>query len=225
MAAVGVLLVYPFLGFAIAICGAGMVSPRCVAPVCCGFGLAVGVLGQRVFGRSRRGAMVFVVLLVAWVTVREGICARILWEQRQAFLALRDEVENAPADQILIADSSFVLPFYFYAEQQTTREKVVFPIDFAAIHRYEQDDSGEQNLWAAGEDVFPFLVTDLNNALLDSDDAIVARPDGWLVRSLQARGIGLKSYGQDRNWGRVGGVFTPMAHAETRIMLESQAGQ
>ena len=62
-----------------------MISPRCVAPVCCGVGLAAGVLAQRVFGRSLRAGMAVVVLMVVWVGVREGACAGVLFAQRREF--------------------------------------------------------------------------------------------------------------------------------------------
>ncbi len=77
-AALGVLLIYPFLGFVLAVGGAGMVSPRCVAPVCCGFGLAAGFLAQRLFRESKKTGMVLVVGLVVWVSAREAACAGVI---------------------------------------------------------------------------------------------------------------------------------------------------
>jgi hypothetical protein len=220
MAAVGVLLGYPVIGFAIAVCGAGMVSPRCVAPVCCGFGLAAGLLASRVFGGSRRAGMAVVVLLVVWVGVREGVCAGVLLEQRRAFFALRDEVLRVPGDQILVGDSSFVLPLYYYCDDQN-RRRIAFPIDFGAIHRFERDDSGEQNLWAGRDGVFPFRIGRMRDVLFEDPRGlvVVGRPDGWLARWMELQGVALRQYGEDEDWGRVGGVFTPMAHAETRIMV------
>jgi 4-amino-4-deoxy-L-arabinose transferase-like glycosyltransferase len=145
MAAVGVLLVYPVIGFAVAVGGAGMISPRCVVPVCCGFGLSGGVLAQSVFGRSARVGMAIVLLMVVWVGVRQGICANLLLEQRQAFFALRNDVKQTQVGQILVADSSFALPLHYYSDRDVRRLSW-FPIDFEAIHQYERDDSGEQNL-------------------------------------------------------------------------------
>ena len=226
-AAVGVLLVYPLLGLAIALAGAGMISPRCVAPVCCGFGLAAGVLGQRVFGASRRGGIAMVLVLLAWVTVREGVCAGILLQQRRAFFALEHKIEASGATRILVADSSFRLPLHFYLNRQVAR-LITFPIDFPAIHRFERDDSGEQNLWAGRDGIFPMRIQSFDEVDLseykrpDSPQfLVITRPDGWLARSVEARGFVLKSNGDDSDWHRLGGVFTPMAHDETRL-LQSQ---
>lgn len=223
-AALGVVLIYPFLGFAIAVCGARMISPRCVAPVCCGFGLAAGLLGQRAFGASRRAGLAFVLALVVWVSTREWVCANILLEQKQAFLRLAEATSHAGNGVILAGDSLFVLPFYYYSDGET-RRRILFPVDFDAIHQFEADDSGEQNLWAGREIVFPFQIAALRKgAALRQGDVLVARPDGWLARSLEYRGDGPYRTGEQvvygsADWYRVGGVFTPMAHEGTRILM------
>jgi hypothetical protein len=223
-AAVVVLFIYPFLGFAIAVGGAGMVAPRCVAPVCCGFGLAAGVLSQRVFGKSQRAGLAIVLLMATWVVAREGFCATQLSEQRHAFMRLRDQVRGDPAPgDILVGDSSFVLPLYFYSDE-ATRSRIVFPIDFDAIHRLEKDDSGEQNLWAGKDGVFPFRVVRFSGSPLGAPRILViGRPGGWLVDAVRTSGTCLLEEGSantdwNLDWDRVGGVFTPMAHPETRLM-------
>jgi len=225
LAALGVLLIYPFLGFVIAVCGAGMISPRCVAPVCCGIGLAAGVLGQRVFGESKRAGAALVLGLVIWVSAREWVCANLLIEQRQAFSRLRTVTAEAGNGLILVGDSSFVLPLYFYSPDDV-RRRVFFPIDFDAIHRYESDDSGEENLWAGRNGVFPFRISGLNRgAPLRMGDVMVARPNGWLANALRSGGSNPQMTGEQEvygsaDWYRVGGVFTPMAHEETRILIQ-----
>jgi Dolichyl-phosphate-mannose-protein mannosyltransferase len=218
VAALWTLILYPFLGFLIAIAGAGMISPRCVAPVCCGFGLAFGVLAQKLFGGNRRAATIIVISLVIWVSVREGVCANILWEQRNAFFALQREVESVPECRILVGDSSFVLPLAYYSDPDT-QSRIAFPIDFAAIHQFEPDDSGEQNLWAGRYGVFPISIGTLEDVeMFDCSAFVVARPNGWLAHIAASRGVILSVYGGDQNWGRAGGVFTPMAHPDTRIL-------
>jgi len=233
VAALGVLLIYPFLGFAIAVGGAGMISPRCVAPVCCGFGLAAGVLGQNVFRHSARAGMAMVLLLAVWVGVREGVCAAVLLEQRRAFLALRDDVARTQVGQILVGDSSFVLPLVFYSDR-AVRRLLWFPVDFEAIHRYEKDDSGEQNLWAGRDGVFwlrigamsevPFFPAIRSDWFPQCPDnlTVIARPDGWLAEAVKQRGFSLRTIGDTADWDRVGGVFTAMSHPETRILLARQ---
>lgn len=219
LAAIGVLLVYPFLGFAIAVAGAGMISPRCVAPVCCGIGLAAGLLASKVCRGSAKAGIAMVLGLVVWVGVREGVCAEVLLEQRRAFFALRDAVAESPGDEYVVGDSAFVLPLYFYSDD-LIRLRIIFPIDFAAIHKFERDDSGEQNLWAGRGQVFPFRIGDFNDDRLYYCDAmpiVIARPDGWLAKSWPAKRMRL--FGDTSDWGRVGGIFTPMAHEETRILI------
>ena len=216
--AVAVLLAYPVLGYCVALAGSAMISPRCVAPVCCGFGLAAGVLCQRVFGRSTEAGLAVVLFLVAWVTVREAVCTRLLLTQRRAFLALRDDVQRNADGRVVIADSAFVLPLFFYSGEKE-RARIVFPIDFEAIHQYEAEDSGEENLWAGRNGVFPFAVVPFRSLLpLRADDLVLARPDGWLARDIQAagfKGVPVPSRAQSM-WDRLGGVSTPMGHSESR---------
>jgi hypothetical protein len=167
--------------------------------------------------------MVVVMVMVTWVTVREWVCANILLQQRQAFLALRRESTDAGPGLILVGDSSFVLPLYFYSDEED-RRRIFFPIDFNAIHRFEPDDSGEQNLWAGRDGVFPFKVATLRaGATLRPGDVLIGRPDGWLARTVAPQGVALRAAGEDLDWGRIGGVFTPMGHEATRILIVARA--
>ncbi len=227
MAAVGVLLVYPFFGYAIAAGIAGMISPRCVVPVCCGIGLTAGVLGQQVFGASRRAGTAFVLGLVVWVGVRELVCEHILREQRDAFFRLRDRaagyrVKGEPG-QILVGDSLFALPFYFYSGVET-RQRIEFPVDFDAIHRMEKDDSGEQNIWAGRNGVLPMRILAFADVDLNTPVSLaIARSDGWLATEMRRRGVPLIAATEQEgspgsDWRRLGGVFTPMAHPGTEML-------
>ena len=159
--ALGVLLVYPVLGFLIAVGGTGMISPRCVVPVCCGVGLVAGVFAQRVFRGSTRAGWAVVLAMVLWVTVRESICGGLIWQQRREFQPLVAGMANL-GGQVLVGDSLLVLPLYFYSGA-AARSRIVFPVDFDAIHHFEADDSGEQNLWAGRKGVFPFPVVGLDD--------------------------------------------------------------
>ncbi len=216
--AVAVLLLYPVLGYLLAAAGSAMISPRCVVPVCCGFGLAAGLLCQRLFGRAPQAGLVVVVFLFTWVTVREAVCARLLLNQRRAFLVLRDEVQRDARGRILIADSAFALPLFFYSRKET-QARMVFPIDFTTIHRYEADDSGEENLWAGRNGVFPFPIVPFSSlSPLQPEDLALARPNGWLAHEIESAGLTVIPVPSpaDAMWGRLGGMFTPMGHAETR---------
>lgn len=223
-AAVWVLLLYPFLGFAIAAGGAGMISTRCVVPVCCGFGLAGGVLAQRIWGGNKRAAAVLVAVMLVWVGVREGVCAGLLRAQQRNFFALRDEVAAAGGEgEVLVGDSSFALPLYFYSGAGV-QGRMRFPVDFEAIHRLEPDDSGEENLWAGRRGVFPFPVVEFETVRTDVGEVVICRPGGWLAESIAARGVAMRMEDDGRFWGDTGGVFTPMAHPETRRMRVVPAG-
>ncbi len=216
--AVGTLLVYPLLGYGLAKASSAMISPRCVVPVCCGVGLAAGVVAQRVFGRVTGAGPIVILFLLVWITAREAVCTRLLLNQRHAFLVLRDDIRHQVNGRILVADSSFALPLSFYSDI-AVRQRVLFPVDFPAIHQYEADDSGEENLWAGRQGVFPFPVLPLSAMrALQPEDLVIARPDGWLAHDLTAAGCKLTrvSSPADRMWGMLGGVFTPMGHRETR---------
>ncbi len=222
LAAMVTLLLYPLLGYAIAVGGAGMISPRCVAPVCCGVGLLAGVASSQVFAQNRRGIRIALAVLVLWVAGRESFCASLLLRQRHAFFALRDRTAELDRERpILVADSSLVLPLYFYSSPQVA-SRILFPIDFEAIHRLQADDSGEQNLWAGRYGVFPFPIVAFRPSFAHGEALVVARPDGWLANSLGQAGGVLRPTAAMPAWDRVGGVFSPMAHPETRFLFLNQ---
>ena len=123
-----------------------------------------------------------------------------------------------PATQpIVVADSLFVLPLAHYSSEDV-RARIVFPIDFDAIHAYERDDSGEQNLWAGrAGGLFPMRI--VPNAPSTSPTlTVIARPNGWLVHTLAGEGYHLDESSPDPAWQNLGGVFTPMAHEDTRLL-------
>jgi hypothetical protein len=217
--ALAVLLLYPLLGFAVAVTGHGMISPRCVLPVCCGFGMAAALLGWRVFGPSPRAGAVLLCIALLWVGVRESACGLVLARQRRAFLGIRDQVaQRSPSGPVVIADSLVVLPLAFYSAEDV-RRRIVFPIDFEAIHRYEADDSGEQNLWAGRFGVFPIRIVAYDaSGFGNGEFTVVARPGGWLGRRLGADGFRLQQLEPDAAWQQLGGVFTPMDHEDTRLL-------
>jgi hypothetical protein len=220
--ALGVLILYPVLGFCIAAGGAGMVSPRCVAPVCCGFGIVAGLFARRIFGAKAWTGVLLLSAALVWVVARESVCAVLIAQQRSAFLTLRDEVGRESGNRpIVVADSLFVLPLAHYSPKEM-RARIIFPIDFDAIHRTEQDDSGEQNLWAGRNGVFPIRIVAYDPSLFAAADVtVVSRYRGWLPERLVHDGLALSeeaiTWPQTYTWQQLGGVFTPMAHEETRI--------
>jgi hypothetical protein len=214
-----VLILYPILGYLVAVVGGGMISPRCVVPVCCGFGIALALLACHLFGSSPRAGLIILTIALVWVVARESACAFVLAQQRTAFFALRDQIGRQPSTQpIVIADSLFVLPLAHYSSDGV-RARIVFPIDFDAIHRFEPDDSGEQNLWAGRNGIFPVHIVAYDPSLFTAGDlTLVARPNGWLAHSLTADGLSLSEPADNPAWQQLGGVFTPLAHEDTRLL-------
>ena len=219
-AALAVLILYPILGFSVALGGGGMISPRCVVPVCCGFGIAAALLARRVFAASPRAGVLLLTGLLVWVVARESACAFVLARQRTAFLTLRDQVALQPSTQpIVVADSLFVLPLAHYSSDEV-RARIIFPIDFDDIHAREPDDSGEQNLWAGRNGLFPIRVVAYDRSLFAGRDLIlIARPTGWLSQRLVSDGFRLSQPAPNLDWQRLGGVFTPLAHEDTRLQM------
>jgi hypothetical protein len=219
-AALATLITYPTLGYAIAIIGHGMISPRCVIPVCAGFAIAAALLAARAFGNSGRAMLILLATAAIWVTAREAACFLVLAHQRTAFFALTDDIRRdaqttGPNAPILISDSSLSLPLAHYAPDLQPR--LIFPIDFAAIHASEPDDSGEQNLWAGRSGIFPIRVVPYRRSTLPAAFTVIGRPNGWLSIRLTAGGYGISS-ADLTPWPSLGGVFTALAHDETRVL-------
>lgn len=200
-----------------------MVSPRCVAPLCCGFGIATALFARRIFGGRARAGIILLSIGLFWVVARESVCAVLLARQSNAFLVLRDEVDNAPEERpIVVTDSLFVLPLAHYSPDKV-RARIIFPIDFDAIHRTETDDSGEQNLWAGRDGVFPIRIVPYDRSIFSVPSlTVVSRYRGWGPEDLARDGFTLSgeelTFSQSYIWQQLGGVFTPMAHDETRIL-------
>ena len=221
---VGILILYPVLGYVVALTGHAMISPRCVIPVCCGFALAGALLACHVFAPSPRAGLTLLVVAVLWVGAREAACAWILAKQRTAFLALRDRVAAEPANRpILLADTLVNLPLAHYSSP-AIRDRMLVPIDFPSIHRYESDDSGEQNLWAGNtiSGLYPIRITPYDPSLFASATlTVLARPEGWLALRLAGDGYRLTPAASQPAWDSLGGIFTPLGHPETRLLTAS----
>jgi hypothetical protein len=120
---------------------------------------------------------------------------------------------------VVVGDSLAVTPLYWYGSAEL-RQQIVFPVDFDAIHRSEAEDSGEENLWSGRDGVFPVDIDTPSELLRDDEEQIVIAPlDGWLARVMRARGDEFRESPEPVRWDRLGGVFTPLAHQETRIWL------
>jgi len=217
--ALWIALGYPVLGYLIAYFGAGMISARCVIPVCAAFAFAGAILLARLAGR--RATILVLCGLIFWVGAREAACAYLIRQQRHAFFRLRDHIERsaAPGETVVVSDSLTLMPLYWYSSAGTRRQ-IVFPIDFDLIHRYAAEDSGEQNLWGGRHGVFPAAI-DKPAALIapDAESVLIADPDGWLAKTLQSEGFVLQPDPAPIAWDQLGGVFTGLAHEETRVFF------
>jgi hypothetical protein len=217
--AVYVLISYPLLAFLVGLATSGMVSPRCAAPVC--FGIVIAGVALLARHASPKAAAFVVAFLVIWVLARQAACGYVLLQQRHAFLHLRRDVEGiaAPGEPILVGDSLVALALHFYSSP-LVRDQIAFPVDFDAIHRTEHDDSGEQNLWGGRNGVFPIHIASPATLLPPHEECIlVGPPAGWLANDLRARGYDLREIPTAVPWNHLGGIFTPLAHEQTRLFL------
>ncbi|HEX3571002.1 MAG TPA: glycosyltransferase family 39 protein [Acidobacteriaceae bacterium] len=221
LTALAVLLLYPILGYALAVLGHGIISPRCIIPVCGGFAIAAALLAARTFGPSPRAALILLATALLWVVGREAACFIVLAHQRTAFFAVRDRIvrlaQADPTQPILISDSLLVLPLAHYAPDLQPR--LIFPIDFAAIHASEPDDSGEQNLWAGRNGIFPVRIVPYRRDLLPQAFVLLSRPRGWLPTRLATDGYLISAPESPAPLPDLGGVFTPLCHSETRVLI------
>jgi hypothetical protein len=211
LVAVFMLLIYPMLGYALAVARAGMISPRFVLPVCWGFAIATVVTCYRVFARNAIAAGFVLLLFFGWALARDGFCAYDYVSQRNAFNRVLNAVP--PADTIVVADSLLVQPLYHYATPQVA-SRIVFPLDFKLIQRYKREDSLEQNYWA-GRGIFPVPIVSFSQ-LRESyrSYVIVAANRNWLLQKFEVDGTPARPLDVNTYSKEIGG-FTPLSHGET----------
>jgi len=215
--AVGVffLMLYPFLGYALASMRGGMLSPRFVIPVCFGFAIAGTLVAFRLFGNLRYAGVVFLCFVLAWFISRESVIGYWYRQQRQCFYNLLDRLPEAEqaAPQgapIVIPDPLLALTFEHYAPPQVAA-RVVFPVDFPAIRYFRGDDSPEENLWAGRNSLYQMRIVPL--ALLQSsasDYLIIAGDGNWLLKDLTIHHFPTTHLNIDTRTTDIGG-FTPLA--------------
>ena len=184
--AVLVLMLYPYLGWAIASLHGGMLSSRMVIPVGLGFAIAVVCVGYRTFGQVRGAGTVVLLLFVLWFMVRESYIGYSYQEQKEAFYdtlkALRT-VDNGK-EPIVVSDNMLVAPLYEYAPPDV-KSRVLYVMDVPEIMRYRHQASGEVNFWA-GRKAYGFPIVPLapfQHAV--SDYLVIASGDDWLVDALR----------------------------------------
>lgn len=210
LAAVVVNMAYPFLAYVIAVARAGMISPRFVIPMSYGFAIAAVITWYRMFSRQALAAVFLLALCFSWAVTRDGVCAYDYLSQRSAFNHVRDSLPVS--DTIAVSDSLLVLPLHHYSSPQVA-SRIVFPLDFKAIHKYKGEDSLEQNLWN-GRQLFPVPLVSLQQLENDMKNYLIVTTQGnWLLQQLDADGDPARTlpiYPESRD---IRG-FTPLCHGD-----------
>jgi hypothetical protein len=209
------LMLYPFLGYVMASVRGGMLSPRFVIPVCFGFSIAGTVAAYRLAGRSRFGGPVFLCFLLAWFIARESVVGYWYAEQKQSFYKVVDRLplafDGLPSDTPLaVPDPLMALTFEHYAPAEYVRREV-FPVDFPAVRKFRNDDSPEQNLWAARA-MYTLRVVPLARFQANAGKYVILASDwNWLLQDLDRHNYAEHRLPINTRAGAIGG-FTPLSH-------------
>jgi hypothetical protein len=206
------LMLYPFLGYAVASIKGGMLSPRFVIPVCFGFAIAGVAAAHRLFGHMRYAAIIFLILFVTWVTTRESIIGYWYAEQKQSFYKVVNHLSTIVDDQpIAIPDPLMVLTFQRYAPPSLA-SRIVFPVDFDAIRRFRGEDSPDRNLWTGRNSYYHVPIVPLAGFLQKTDHFIILGHDkNWMVQDLKEHRYPVDEIPINTRAGAIGG-FTPLMH-------------
>lgn len=210
MTAVVVNMAYPFIAYAIAVARAGMISPRFVIPMCYGFAIASVVAWYRIFRGQKLAAVALLVVFGSWAAVHDGMVGYDYLAQRSAFKHVVDSLPKA--DTIAVSDSLLVVPLYHYAPPEVAK-RIVFPLDFEAIHKYKHEDSLEQNLWN-GRGVFPMPIVSLQAMEHGIPNYLIVTTQwNWLLQKLEADGMPAHELPVAPESSDIRG-FTPLCHGD-----------
>jgi hypothetical protein len=211
------LMSYPFIAYVIARIHGGMLSPRFVIPMCYGFAIAVTATAYRLFGKRAWAGLVLVATLLGWVFSREGVVARMYYDQR---LALNRIIDTLPATSaIAVTDSLLILPLHYYAPPAIASH-IFFPVDFDAIRQYKKEDSPEQNLWNGRDWIYPVPIVPLSAFASSHDSYVLAAPgSNWLLQKLIVQGRPARLLPIFTDTKDIQG-FTPLAHGPVWFFAE-----
>jgi len=216
MAGIFCLMAYPFLGYIIASIRGGMLSPRFVIPVCFGFAIAGTLVAFQIFRCVPRAGLVFICFMSAWFVCRESYMGYWYEEQKQCLYKVLDHLPEAeselpPNAPIVIPDPLLVLAFQHYAPRPVA-DRVVFPMDFPAIRRFQGDDSPEENLWAGRNSLYTLPIKPLATYQRRAQEYLIIAGDGnWLLEDLRLHNYPLDRLPINTRAASLGG-FTPLAH-------------
>ncbi len=219
IAAVFMLLIYPYLGWALASLHGGMLASRFLLPMCGGFALAAAYLTYRSLGQIRSVGPVLLAGFLLWFMVRESYVGFSYDEQKTAlfttFAALR-EVDHTK-EPIVVSDNLLLLPFQHYAPPDVA-SRVVEPMDIAAIMNRRGEASSEVNLWHGRQLYgFPIMPLAFFQRSVVSYLMVASEPD-WLLDDLHAHHyyddvLPVDTHAEPLNWGP-----TPLSHAKPEII-------
>lgn len=213
------LLLYPVLGYIVAVIRAGMISPRFVLPMCYGFAIAVAVISYRAFRKNYGLTVALLAVLTISFIARESVIAYFFYNQRLAVFRVRDRLPVTGVT--VVSDSLLVLPLHHYSSPQVA-SKIVFPVDFDAIREYKREDSPEQNLWA-GRFVFPVPIVPLKEFEENFPNyLIVTTQENWLLQKLAFDGNPAIQLNVETDTKAIGGFF-PLSHGEVHYFERSEA--
>ncbi len=204
-----VLMLYPVIAYVIAHIRGGMLSPRFVIPMCYGFAIAFAAMSYKILRRWEWAGPILALVLVGWVFAREGVVAKMYYDQRLALFRVVDSIPVAPA--IAVTDSLLVLPLHHYAPPEIASH-IVFPVDFHDIRKYKREDSPEQNLWNGRNGIYPIPIVPLDQFTATYKTYIVAAPaNNWLLRTLVDEGDPARMLPIYTDTRDIQG-FTPLSH-------------
>lgn len=212
-----VLMIYPFIAYVVARIHGGMLSPRFVIPMCYGFAIAVTAVAYGLFRKHTWAGLVFAMVLLVWVLAREGVVARMYYDQRLALFRIIDTLPSASS--IAVTDSLLILPLYYYAPRAIASH-LYFPIDFEAIRKYKKEDSPEQNLWNGRNWIYPVPIISLETFTAAHSDYLVAAPgNNWLLQKLIAEDRPARLLPIYTDTKDIQG-FTPLSHGPVWFFAE-----
>jgi hypothetical protein len=185
--------------------------------MCYGFAVAVSATAYRLFGKRAWAGLVLVATLLGWVFAREGVVARMYYDQR---LALNRIIDTLPATSaIAVTDSLLILPLHYYAPRAIASH-IFFPVDFDAIRQYKKEDSPEQNLWNGRDWIYPVPIVPLSAFASSHDSYVLAAPgSNWLLQKLIVQGRPARLLPIFTDTKDIQG-FTPLAHGPVWFFAE-----
>lgn len=185
--------------------------------MCYGFAIAVTAVAYGLFRKHTWAGLVFAMVLLVWVLAREGVVARMYYDQRLALFRIIDTLPSASS--IAVTDSLLILPLYYYAPRAIASH-LYFPIDFEAIRKYKKEDSPEQNLWNGRNWIYPVPIISLETFTAAHSDYLVAAPgNNWLLQKLIAEDRPARLLPIYTDTKDIQG-FTPLSHGPVWFFAE-----